>query len=224
MAVTVDQLYNTLRVELPGIPEPVLVEGVLKTVQDFFKRSEAWRHTVDSLLDWTEALVFPALVQASELPANTRVVRVDLVKYGSDGTSLKKVLFRTRQQLDDEYSDWEVKIGSTPLRWTNDGAGAADPRIIPIAVADVLGSLQVRVIVTPDNNLVDLPDFLYFEFEDDFKNGTLARLMKIPGKDWTDFAGASAYASLYKAGWVRAKSRAQAGYGQPSRETSYGGI
>lgn len=223
MTVAVDTLYNTVRVEVPGIPEPLLVEGVRKAIQEFFKESEAWRYVIPGVLDWTTALTFPAMAAGTEIPVGTRVTRVDDVKYASDGTSLQKIAFRTPQQLDDEFSNWEVLTGSGPLRWTNDGAGDA-PRIVPIATANVTGSLKVRVILAPINALVLLPDFLYYEFEDDFKNGALARLMKIPGKDWTNFAAASAYASLFKAGYVKAKSRANAEYGQPSRETSYGGI
>lgn len=223
MAVQLTDLHRFLRVELPGIPEPILQEGVLKATQEFFKMSECWRHTVPSLLNWTTAQTFPTLTQGVELPANTRLVRVDKVKYANDGSNLKDVHFRTRQQLDDEYPDWEVRTGSSPSRWTNDGDGAS-PRIVPIATADVNGSLQVRAIVAPDNNLTELPDFLFYEFEDTLKHGALARLMKIPGKDWTDFNSAAAYASLFKVGWEKAKSRANSEYGQPTREVMYGGI
>ena len=224
MAVAIDTLHNILRVELPGIPEPVLADGVRKSIQQFFKESQAWRHTVPSpLLDWTEALLFPALAAGTEIPTGTRVVRVDRVKYASDGLSLRPIMFRTRQQLDGDYRDWEVKIGNSPLVWTNENTGA-EPRIIPIASADVLTSLQVRVIVAPLDTLTDLPDFFFYEFEDAFKNGTLARLMKIPGKDWTNFQAAAAYAAIFKDDVKLAKSRANAEYGQPAFEMSYGGI
>lgn len=222
MTVALDQLYNTIRVELPGIPEPILVEGVRKAVQEFFKKSESWRYTVPGLLDWTTTLGFPALAAGTEIPVGTRVMRVDEVKYANDGVSLQPIAFKTRQQLDGELSNWEVLTGSTPLRWTNDNDYS--PRIIPIATANVVSSIKVRAIIAPINSLVVLPEFLYYEFEDDFKNGALARLMKIPGKDWTNFAAASAYASLFRAGYIKAKSRANAEFGQPCRETSYGGL
>ncbi len=80
------------------------------------------------------------------------------------------------------------------------------------------------MIITPTDALTTLPDFLFFEFEDDFRNGTLARLMKIPGKDWTNMSAASGYASLFTAGIMKAKSRAKVEFGQPQLSTSYGGI
>lgn len=222
MAVAINTLHNFIRIELPGIPEPVLNDGVEKAIQQFFKESESWRHTVPGLLNWTTALVFPALAAGTEIPTGTRLVRVDNVKYASDGTNLNKVNFMTRQQLDSDYPDWEVKTGNTPLRWTNEGDGT--PRIVPIATANVNSSLKVRAIIAPNDDLVELPDFLYYEFEDDFKNGALARLMKIPGKDWTNLSASATYASLFKAGIKKAKSRANAEFGQPAREVRYGGI
>lgn len=223
MAVAIDTLHNFLRVELPGIPEPVLADGVRKSIQQFFKESESWRHTVPSLLDWTTALPFPALDAGTEIPTDTRVLRVDRVKYASDGKSLRPIMFRTRQQLDTDYRDWEVKTGNTPLVWTND-SGGDQPRIIPIANDDKLGSIKARVMIVPVDALIDLPDFFFYEFEDAFKNGTLARLMKIPGKDWTNFSAAAAYLAMFKGDIKTAKSRANAEYGQPDHEMSYGGI
>jgi hypothetical protein len=223
MAVAINSLYNEIRAELPGIPEPLLANGVRKAIQEFFRKSEAWRYSVPGLLDWTMALTFPALAAGTEIPTGTRVIRVDELKYASDGTSLQPVEFQTQQDLDGDYPDWEVKTGSSPLRWTNDGDGGT-PRIVPIASADVLGSLKVRVILAPIDSLTELPDALFYDFEDDFKHGALARLMKIPGKDWTDIPAASAYMQMFKAGIIKAQSRANAEFGQPCRETSYGGI
>lgn len=224
MAHTIAELYPYIRVELPGIPEPLLVGAVNQTISEFLSKSEMWRYTTPGLLDWTTALGFPALGAGAQLPPNGRLVRVDSVKFADDGVSLRTVPFKTRQQLDEIYSDWEVKTGNAPLYWTNDGPG--NPRIIPIADADVTGSLKVRSVVSilTDSPPTALDDWLMHEFEEDFRHGTLARLMKIPGKDWTDLKGASAYALLFKAAIRKAKSRADAEFGQPCRETSYGGL
>lgn len=222
MPHAIDTMYPFLRVELPGIPEPLLVSAVAKTVNEFLRLSEVWKYTSPILLDWTTALVFPTLVLGTDIPLETRVVRTDTVKFANDSSSFRAVPFKTRQQLDEIYSDWEVKTGSEPLYWTNDGPGS--PRIFPIADNDILASLQVRSVISATESLVTLPDFVMHEYEDDIRNGVLARLMKIPGKDWTNLRAASAYSSLFLAGWKKAKSRAEADFGQPARETSYGGL
>ena len=222
---TLASLNKFIRIELPGIPELVLDDAVLRATQDFFSRSESWRHSLAApLLDWTEALVFPAMDEGTELPADTRIVRIDTVKYSSDGTNLKTVPFSTRQQLDREFPNWEVRTGNSPQRWTHDPTPDM-PRIIPIATADVLTSLQVRVMRAPNDAATTIPDFLYTEFQDDLITGTLARLMKIPGKDWTNMRGAAAYSATFEGGIQKAMSRANAEFGQPNhRQMSYGGL
>lgn len=219
----ISSAYPLIRIEAPGVPEPVLEAAAVEAMQDFFSDAEIWKYTVPALLNWTTALVFPALTAGVEIPAGTRVKRVDEVKYASDGVSLRKLNFHTRQDLDGIFSDWEVKTGSAPLVWTNDPT-SADPRIIPIATADVNSSLKVRVILVP-TTLTDIPDFFYDEFSNAFRWGALARLLKMPDRDWTNNALASVYQRRYDDEIIKAKSRAQAGFGQPNQRTmAYGGL
>lgn len=223
MAHTVQELYPFLRIELPGILEPALQAGVYEAVDEFLRESDVWRYTIPTLLDWETTQTFPDILEAVEIPANSRVVRIDIVKYASDGINLKTVPFSTRQQLDGEFPNWEVRTGNSPARWTYDGPGT--PRLVPIATANVLGSIQVRVILSADRETFVLPSYLVHEYGDAIKWGALARLMKIPGKDWTNEGGAAVYASLFEKAKKKAKSRSEAEYGQPSgRYMSYGGI
>lgn len=222
MPHVVSDLYPLIRIELPGVPEPVLVDVVQLVIDDFLRRSEAWRYTIPGLLDWTTAQQFPTITPGTEIPANTRVVRYDVVKYSSDGTNLKTVPFKTRQQLDSAYPDWEVRTGNSPLAWTTNGLFA--PIIVPIATADVLGSLKLRVILATDQANTNIPEFILHEFGDAIRLGTLGRIMKIPGKDWTDEQRAATYLMGYEEEVKKAKSRSNAEYGQPDRIMSYGGI
>lgn len=219
----ITNVYPKVRIEAPGAPDPLIKDVVGDAMRDFFRESEVWRYTCPSLLDWTTAAVFPTLSAGTEIPADTRVIRVDRVKYASDGTNLKTVPFSTRQQLDDEYPDWEVRTGSSPQRWTNDGIGA-DPRLIPIATANVLGSLQVRVIIAPTSAMTDIPAYWYDEYHDLWRFGALGRLLKMPGRDWTNPEMAAYYFKLYNEGIALAKSRVQAEFGMPDRTMAYGGI
>lgn len=222
MAHTVADLYPLIRIELPGIPEPVLADVIQLVIDDFLRRSEAWRYTVPGLLDWTTGQQFPTITPGTEIPLNTRVVRYDMVKFASDGSNLKAVPFKTRQQLDNEMPDWEVRTGSSPQSWTTNGMFA--PIIVPIATANVLGSLKLRVILATDQANNNIPEFILHEFGDAIRYGVLGRLMKIPGKDWSDATAASAYLQFFEEEVKKAKSRSDAEYGQPDRIMSYGGI
>lgn len=222
MAHTIEDLYPLIRMEAPGLPEPVLQQETQDAIDNFLAESEAWRYSVSGLLDWTTAAAFPTLAAGVEIPAGTRVVRYDMVKFASDGSNLKKVPFKTRQQLDLEYPDWEVRTGNTPLAWTINGV--FEPRIIPTASADVLGSLAVRVILGSDRAVASIPEFILHEFGDYIQYGVLAKVLMFPGKDWTNQASGAMYQAKYNEGVKKAKSRANADYGQPDRIMAYGGI
>jgi len=226
MAHTLPDLYPQLRIELPGIPEPTLVDGVWEAVDRFLREAEVWKYTVPGLLDWTTALTFPAIAAGTEIPAFTRIVRIDSVKFANDGVSFTQVPFKTRQQADAEYPRWEVDTGTKPDIVVNDGMDGGPGAVIsPIAVADVLTSLKVRVVLGSSGpGLTTLPEFIVHEFGDLIRSAALARLMKIPGKDWTNFQLSASNEAIFTAGVIRAKSRAEAGFGQPKRATSYGGI
>lgn len=219
----VTELYPRVQLEAPGCPIPLVRDVVYEAMQDFFSESECWRHTTSTLLDWTTAATFPTLAAGTELPTATRIKRIDMLKFASDGTNLKEVPFKTRQQLDLEWANWEVDTGSSPQAWTNDGIGA-QPRIVPVAAANVTGSLQVRSIVVPTSTMTDLPDYWFDEFDDVIRAGALAILLVMPGRDWTNEPLGTYYMSKYADGIKKAKSRAEAEFGQPNRIMSYGGI
>jgi len=217
-------IYPKVRIEAPGVPEPLLEDVVGAAIEDFFRESEAWRHTTTTLLDWTTALPFPALTAGTELPADTRLHRVDVVKYGAQGANLRPVPFHTRQDLDCIWQDWEIRTSNTPEAWTNDPNGAA-PRLVPAADADQVGVLQVRSIVVPTSSMTDINDYFYEEFHDAWRWGALARLLKMPGRDWTNLSLAAFYERKEEDAQKMAKSQAEAEYGQPNRRVmAYGGL
>jgi hypothetical protein len=223
MTVALSTLKPSLRIELPGIIEPVLDDTIARVVRQFFWNSEAWKYTADNGVDWLTTSTLPALVAGTDIPADTMVKRIDTVKYDADGSNWDEFIdFKTRDELDRENSDWESESGSSPTSWTIDNSGLA--RIVPIASANVTDGFLLRAIIVPLPALATLPDFLFYEFEEIFKAGALAQLMKQPGKDWTNLQSAIFYANAYGAGIKTAKSRAEAGFGQPKGTVAYGGL
>lgn len=224
MAVAISNLLPDVRLELPGAPNPVLEAAVYRVLRQFFWDSEAWKYTSDNRKDWAASTNFPTFTAGTDIPAKTVVKRADTVKYASDGADFTPIPFKTRDHLDQLDQNWEVETGSTPRYWTFDNA--AEARIIPLATATVSNALQVRLVIAPVFTALDdtLPDLLYYENEEALKAGILFQLMKKPGKDWTNLNAAASYGAIFRAGIQTAKSRAEAGYGQPVRTTTYGGL
>lgn len=225
MPVAVSTLLPTLRLELPGIAEPVLEDALFRGLRKYFWESEAWKYTADNGLDYTaaqQALNLP--VAGTDIPTKTAVKRVDTVKFSASGANWDKdIPFKTRDQLDRADADWYTATGTDPKAFTYDNAQAI---IYPIASATVNTALLLRCIIVPLYTAVadTLPDLLYYENEEYIKAGIWADLMKQPGKDWTNSALAAHYSTVYKRGVDKGKSRAEADFGQPNRTMSYGGI
>lgn len=225
MAVAISTMLPDLRVELPGIPEPLLESYLYQGLRRFFWDSEAWRYTADNGLDYTisqQAMNLP--VAGTDIPAKTTIKRIDNVKFDSGGDDWDtKIPFKTRDQLDRIDRNWYTETGTAPKYWTYDNAV---PVLYPIASATVTTALLIRSVIAPVFTATtdELPELLYYGFEDYIKAGILADLMKMPGKDWTNPNMSVYYSNIYTKGVDKAKSRAEADYGQPNRTMSYGGI
>lgn len=226
MTVAIETMLPELRVELPGIPVPILNAALYRVIRQFFWESEAWKYTYDNGLDWTlTQLAIESPVAGTDIPAKCVVKRVDTVSYDADGTAWDSIVpFRTRDELDRLNPDWYTEVGSSPTAWTHGNDGAA--LVIPQVAATVTTAFLIRSVVAPIFTAISdtLPDFLYYEFEETIKAGVLAQLMKQPDKDWSDIPMAQFYGNAYAAGMVKAKSRAQADFGQPKDEMAYGGL
>ena len=226
MTVAVSSLLPEIRLELPGIPTPVLNAALFRVLRQFFWESEAWKYTYDNGLDWTlNQLALETPVAGTDIPAKCVVKRVDTVQYDSGGDAWdKEVPFKTRDELDRANPDWQTEVGSTPLAWThgNDGAAVVTPQV----AATVTTAFLIRSVIAPVFTLVadTLPDFLYYEFEETIKAGILAQLLKQPGKDWSNPQSAVFYAQIFGQGVKNAKSRAQSDFGQPKDTMAYGGL
>jgi len=226
MTVAISTLLRDSRLELPGIAEPVLQAKLFQIIRQFYWESEAYKYTYDNGLDWTINIpAAPAPSAGTDIPAKFVVKRVDNIKYDAAGVAWdKEVPFLTRDELDRANSDWRSETGTSPSAWTIDNEGAA--RIVPIPTATVTTGLLIRAVIVPVLTVVTdtLPDFLYYEHEAALRAGILGQLMAQPGKDWTNPQQAGFYQNVYGSGILKAKSRAEADFGQPKGTMAYGGI
>lgn len=226
MTVAISTLLPDIRMELPGCPTPILEARIYKVLRHFFWESEVWKYSYDNGLDYTlSTAAMPSPVAGTDIPTKTIVKRVDTVKYSSTGDDWKTIVpFRTRDALDRGNPDWRTETGAAPTAWCIDNNGSA--RLVTIATATVTDGLLIRSIIAPVFTLTTdtLPDFLYYEFEHVFVAGVLGFLMSQPGKDWTNERDGMKYLGMYTNGIKRAKSRAEADFGQPKDTMAYGGL
>lgn len=211
-------LYWQVRSEVPGVPTPILYNHFAEAVREFFVRSLAWQHNCPNALNLAASTAFPTLITGTDIPTASQVVQPTRIKW-SDGTFIP---FKTRDQMDEIDAKWEQTTGSTSSYWTITGPGSF--RLYPLLTALATARIYLRVALAPTVAGGAVPDALVYEFQDAWTHGALARLLRIPGKDWTNPNLAATYMQMYDADIKLAKSRAAADFGRPHRTVEYGGL
>ncbi len=221
--VSYRDLMWQVRTELPGVPEPALFMNYAIAVREHLRRALAWQYNA-GLVTWTSTDDFPDA--ASALPTNTVIVQPVQVKW-SNGVIIP---FKTRQQLDELDGDWEqsTTAGLEPDFWTITSPG--NFALIPDSSTTVTSAAELRLAIVPTlpttaaDGRTGVPEELALEFSEDWAHGALSKLLKIPGKDWTNLQLAGNYGDLFDQDIKIAKARAGADFGRPRRQVRYGGL
>lgn len=216
--VTYESMFWQVRAELPGVPLPLLLLNYAESTREFFVRSLAWQYDVPAALDLDADTAWPTVTAGTHTPDDTHVVQPVKVKW-HDGSV---ITFLTRDQLDEIDGAWEAETGTEPKHWTITAPGAF--RVYPLLAEDQTAVIRLRVAIAPITTATEIPEELAWEFQGAWKNGALARLLRIPGKDWTNTNLAASYAQMFENDIVKAKSRAAADFGRPRRTVQYGGL
>lgn len=215
-------LFWQVRAELPGVPEPLLFFNYAEAVREFCRKTKAWQYSIADPLDLDADTAWPTLTPGVEIPASTYVVEPVRLKWDSG----EIIRFKTRDQLDDIDGDWEQATATQPDYWTITEPGQF--RVYPLLSANTTAQLYMRVALAPTLTVssprTGMPEEIVNEWSEAWSYGALSRLMKIPGKDWTNIRLAANYGEMFAAAAKEAKSRAAADYGRPRRAVAYGGL
>lgn len=215
-------LFWQVRSELPGVPLPLLYMNYAEAVRQFCVDSKAWQYSCPNALDLDADEAFPDITVGTDIPASTYIVEPVRIKWSSG----KYITFKTRDQLDSIAGDWEQRTASIPDHWTITEPGQF--RLYPLLSTAETEAVYLRVAIAPivaiNGSRNNMPEALANEWAQAWAYGALSRLMKIPGKDWTNISLASSYGDLFEDCIVKAKSRAAADYGRPNRQVVYGGL
>lgn len=245
MSRSIRDLLPDVRIAAAGVPEFLALYSLTRSLGEFLDRSEAWREWLpvlptaqflDGLAHWPNHL-------DDDTKRWARIRRIDKMEWHPTGSPVE---FKTASQLQEIDPLWRTRTGAKVLFAVNEGefpAPDADHvsefqvRVVPIPMAgiDPTFGIRPRVVATTDavadmnldvfdGQVPTVPDRIFYAFRDALVDGALARLFLMPGKDWTDQKLSTLHRVSFENAIVRAKSRADAEYGNPSYTTSYGGL
>jgi hypothetical protein len=198
-----DRLMQTLRVEAPGAPDSAIELALFNTMDEFFRRTQAWQHPQDIMLSEGQP-EYPFT-----LPSGATVVRaisvthqgVNVMSSPVAGTSGGQTRFSLGALLPDEVFPDGDAMFAPAIR-------SPDSNIFTYAIyrpeyLTVTGSpdeearkhpLQVWLALSVARSCLDCgdcsewlsEDWMYDMFFQDWLDGTLSRLMATPAKPWTN--------------------------------------
>jgi hypothetical protein len=176
-------LAPIVAVDVMGAPQPLVIRKIAEAANEFFRLTRAYE------VDRTPATV-SANTQTITLvpPTGTAFVEVNMVKLGP-----KKLVPRTRRQLDEDEYEWEVRTG-TPDFYSAVGGTI---RLVPYPIVSAPELLRVNYSVSPLLTAQSVADEPGLAYQDALIAGAKARLLAMPKKSWADLASAGVFQAEY---------------------------
>jgi hypothetical protein len=225
----IDRLMQTLKVQVPGVTDPLLQLQVFNVIDEFMRRTSAWRYRTDIQLEAGKDEYFLAT------PADSEVVRVMGVVHnglpltgravgGTGGGLVQSSLGELQPELTFPDGDASYLPAVSDLQPTGMFTYAIyRPEYISVAAAPdteaVKYPLQADLALSIASGCVEcdcgdwlLPDWMYPMFFEDWLAGTLGKLYGMPAKPWASPTHATYFMKRFRNKMAFRKQEAMRGY------------
>lgn len=194
-----EELYPLLMPELPGCSYPMLDLNLREVAREFCTTTSVWRSTFDGINLLANQLSYDLDTPESE----SELVRLTKLSIADD-----------LMWVDDEY------IAPTNRRRTDalvprpkynrdEPPFTLTPDLVQLTLianltpsASLAGGLKLEGVMRPARDATQLPDLLVTQYSEAMRLGTLARLMLMGNKTWSN----PALAMEYRTAWNQQKA------------------
>tara|TARA_X000001382_G_scaffold5992_1_gene4869 strand:+ start:6638 stop:7321 length:684 start_codon:yes stop_codon:yes gene_type:complete len=211
MAVTYESFLPEIIASAPGCPDTLIERHVRSAVIDMCEKTDIYQVELDPVTAIANTHEYDL-----EPPKGTVVHRIRHVLF--DGNPLEPT---TSTLLEQRNPKWRTDSG-TPEYFIKEGQSLF--WLVPTPSATQASAIILRVVLKPTRTSTACDDYIMNDFHDVIVNGTLTRLLRMPGQDWTDYNAANIYNTLYMQGLVEAEKIARSGDMPVAAKTNYGGI
>ncbi|OGA97137.1 MAG: hypothetical protein A3E79_00215 [Burkholderiales bacterium RIFCSPHIGHO2_12_FULL_61_11] len=194
--------YDLLLPELPGCTTTMLDLHLRETARTFCQQTGAWKLPFDAV----NLVADVATYDLSPSESQAEVVRI--TRLTLDGELMWEDTDRPQRHTDD----------AEPKYTRNEPPFSLSPDLLEITLitdemptAAVVGGMEIIGTMKPTSTATQIPDFLKRQYSDAMRYGTLARLMVMAKKPWTDRALATYYSGEWNKALNFAAYQAQVG-------------
>jgi hypothetical protein len=210
-------LYESLLPEIipmvPGCPDTLIENNIRAATIELCEKAPVLQAELDPVTTIAGTFEYDL-----EPPTGTVVHKIMWVVH--DGKDLEPISTNLLEQRKPNWRDAAYR--GTPEYYVKTSQSLF--WLVPVPGDTQALSTIVRAQLKPTQTSLTADDELMSDYRDTIVNGALFRLLRLPSKDWTDFAGAQVYGTLFSQGVAEADRRARHADVGIARKVSYGGI
>lgn len=209
--MNLDELIPQVTLEAHGVPEFTASYQLALAARELCTFSLAWQNDISVSLSGKKAYSF--------IPPDGELVEPisGVYSHAQLGTT-SEVNFTVPARLDRTDPSWRTRAG-TPL-W----AMMPTQESIQFVPNPGQGTAIIRVALQPTMADRAIDDRVGNLFRETIVHGALARLFRVPNKEWTDKGLAAYYQELFERGKGEAQVRGVDGFAKVNRRVRYGGL
>lgn len=213
MATSYEALLSEIIPMVPSCPDSLIEQNIRAAAIEFCEKTGIYQAELDPIT--TVGGVYEYDLEA---PSQTVVHKVMWVTH--DGKDLEPISPTLLEQRVPKWRD-EDCYGKPEYFLKN---SQTTFWMVPVPSATMPQSTIIRVQLKPTHRSTACDDLVMEDYRDSIINGALFRLLRIPGREWTDIPSAQVYGSLFAEGIVRAERDARHADEAIARKVKYGGL
>ena len=208
--------YESLLPEIipmvPSCTDTLIEQNIRASVIEMCEKAKVYQAELDPITTVANLYEYDL-----EPPSGTVVHEILWVTY--DGVDLEPATTALIEQRKPKWRD--ADRAATPEYFVKQSPSLF--YLVPVPNETKAGSVIVRAILKPTHSSSSCSDDIMNDYRDTIVNGALYRLLRIPGREWTDYPGAQVYGSLFLEGLAQAEARALQKEARVARKVRYGG-
>ena len=211
MAISYESLLPEVLPMVAGCSDTLAENAIRSAAIEFCERTSAYQLELEPITTISNIYEYDL-----EPPTGTTVHKILWVTH--DGQDLEPL---TTTLLEQRVPRWRTDNG-LPVYFVKPTASLI--WLVPIPIAQLVNSTIIRVVLKPTHTSTMSDESIMDEYRDAIVNGALFRLLRIPGKDWSDLQGAQLYSSLFESVVITAERRGRQADEGVARRVVYGGV
>lgn len=202
MGIEIASLIPEVRIDATAAPDPLIEQKLRDAAIEMCRDTWVWQHTLPA----RSVVAGRAEHTVSPPDSGSRIVSVLWMRHNGELVTPASAAELNRVSL-----KWHEQKGKQATRFVP--SSPTTFRLAPIPTESAArGLTDIRVALMPVHDATELPDILVDEFREAVVSGALYRLLRMPGRDWTQGDLAAVHLETFNEGMSRAKTRVAEGW------------